>query len=125
MAQHKDQCVDLDDGTLVGSKDDLIQILNFLIRDGPSYGLHLNTNKTQVWSPLPSNETNFTGFEGLANIVNDDSPLGGIKSLGAPFGNPAQCNRMPKSRVNKIIRIVEEISELNPQMKYFLLQKCG
>ena len=115
----------LDDGTLVGSKDDLIQILNFLIRDGPSYGLHLNTNKTQVWSPLPSNETNFTGFEGLANIVNDDSPLGGIKSLGAPFGNPAQCNRMLKSRVNKIIRIVEEISELNPQMKYFLLQKCG
>jgi hypothetical protein len=41
----------LDDGSVVGEADNFIGVLSAVIREGPGFGLVLNTSKTKVWWP--------------------------------------------------------------------------
>ena len=110
----------LDDGTLVGTKEDLLQILTFLKSEGPNYGLFLNTTKTIVWSPLHGSD--FSSFNSLAEGVTS----AGVKTLGAPFGTREQCDKLLDSKISKIEQIMDEICALpDTHLKVTLLQKCG
>src|SRR4051794_30282216 len=41
----------LDDGTIIGSVDDVHKVFELIQRDGPARGLHLNVKKNEIWWP--------------------------------------------------------------------------
>ena len=110
-----------DDGSAVGSKEELKQVVAIVKRDGPERGLHLQPDKSSVWSSSP-----------LAPGVKD--PLGcnikqveeaGVKLLGAPIGSPAFMAQFVKKRVEKIKSITAELPSLHqPHLEFVLLRSC-
>jgi hypothetical protein len=41
----------LDDGTIIGHKDDVFKVFELLRTEGPKIGLHLNVKKNEIWWP--------------------------------------------------------------------------
>ena len=111
----------LDDGTLVGTKSDVLQVLQLIQSEGPPLGLHLNASKTVVWSPSIPIETLASEFVGLA------APAGnGFKTLGSYFGSPEECDILCQKRVSKIRETIEAINQFeNLHTRYYLLKMCG
>ena len=76
-----------DDGTAVGTEDELKRMVSIVKRDGPERGLHLQPDKSSVWSPSP-----------LAPGVKD--PIGcGIKQVGAPIGSGVFVAQFVKKKI--------------------------
>ena len=72
----------LDDGTLVGSRDELRTAIEILGSDEvKALGLNLNLGKCELW--WPSGDQAFTGFD--ATIKRKDSR--GVQILRVPVGN--------------------------------------
>ena len=83
-----------DDGSVVGTEEELMTVVAIVQRDGPERGLHLQPDKSSVWSPSP-----------LAPGVKD--PLGcnikqveepGVKLLGSPIGSDAFIAQFVKKK---------------------------
>ena len=119
----------LDDGSQVGTLEELREVTDILVEEGPARGLTLSTAatvqapgrpKTTIWRP--------SGLEGEAD------PLGrgvvgieeaGVILLGAPLGSEEYV----KQEVEKKVEKVREISGLLPQLEdphteYVLLRSC-
>ena len=110
-----------DDGSVVGTKEELMTVVVIVQRDGPERGLHLQPDKSSVWSPSP-----------LAPGVKD--PLGcnimqveepGVKLLGSPIGSDAFIAKFVKKKVEKIKSITAELPSLHqPHLEFVLLRSC-
>ena len=72
----------LDDGTLVGSPEDLVAALHIIERDGPSVGLDLNRAKSLLFIPDQADAS--------LSPLPPDIPItrGGFTLLGYPIGPP-------------------------------------
>ena len=110
-----------DDGSVVGTEEELMSVVAIVQRDGPERGLHLQPDKSSVWSPSP-----------LAPGVKD--PLGcnikqveepGVKLLGSPIGSDAFIAKFVKKKVEKIKSITAELPSLHqPHLEFVLLRSC-
>ena len=76
----------LDDGILVGTPSALSSFLDVLQYQGPSYGLHHNLSKCEVF--WPSGDQSFVDFPpAVKRVVLPE--VGGIDFLGSPiWGSP-------------------------------------
>jgi hypothetical protein len=109
----------LDDGTLVGSKQDLLKVLKIFTKDGPALGLYVNLAKSLAWSPLVI--ADFSGFP--VDILTQAG--GGTKLLGSAIGDDAALEAVATKRVDKIGAMVDKLDTLNDvQLQYLLLKFC-
>ena len=119
----------LDDGTLVGDPEQLLQAVEILEREGPARGLTLSTRttapsdpKTTVWSPLTScpDEDPLILNKGVLKV---DTP--GIILLGAPIGSHAFVASALQSKLEKITQITSLLPTLqDPHAEFCLLRSC-
>ena len=119
----------LDDGTLVGTEEELQQVVDIILKEGPARGLHLSTShtstnpKSALWSPLLA-----------ATGGGNDDPLqrgvplergGGVTLLGAPIGQAEFVRDTVKRKVEKIGDTIALLPLLkDPQTEYVLLRSC-
>ncbi len=86
----------LDDGTLVGSPNDLLSALAIIKREGPRIGLHLNKAKSLLYIPADADE--------FVNPLPPAIPTvrQSFSLLGCPVGPPNFCEATFQTRVDKI-----------------------
>ena len=120
----------LDDGTLVGTLDQLQEVVDILMEKGPRRGLILSTAatvaagdrpKTTVWSPQASLTEEADPLNRGVEKVEEE----GIILLGAPVGSQEFVEAKVKQKVEK----VEEITGLlplleDPHTEFVLLRSC-
>jgi hypothetical protein len=110
----------LDDGTLMGTHEELRQAIEIIQQMGPELGLHINLNKTQVWCGR-NEEVEFVLYpEGIQFRVG-----GGFKLLGSPIGDNDFCESHFFKLNEKIENLVETTLRLpDKQVVYILLKWC-
>ena len=110
-----------DDGTAVGNKEELQQVVDIVKRDGPPRGLHLQPDKSTVWSPSPiAPGVKYPLGRGIKQIEES-----GIKLLGAPIGSDEFISKFIQKRIEKIRTITSELPSLHqPHLEFVLLRSC-
>ena len=113
----------LDDGTLIGRREDLQTAFDILSIEGLEAGLRLNPTKSLVWCG-----------ESLPVGINEADPLdrgvprasvAGFQLLGAPIGNIPYSRDIVEKRIDKIAEIFDLLPELNDaQSEFSLLRHC-
>ena len=112
----------LDDGVLVGKKEDLQKVVDILTIQGPTRGLFLNKKeyKSTVWCPgVPATDDDPLD----RNIFRTKEP--GIILLGSPIGSTQFIQQAVSKRTEKI----REITDLLPLLEdahteFVLLRSC-
>ncbi|XP_026404939.1 uncharacterized protein LOC113300025 isoform X1 [Papaver somniferum] len=112
----------LDDGTIVGDTMEVSKAFKIIQEEGPSYGLHLNVLKTEIFWPSHDPRRDNDGVF-PSNI---GKPTDGVKLLGGPVSlNMEFCSNMVLSRVDKAVHLMDKIQELeDPQSELLLLRNC-
>ena len=120
----------LDDGTLVGTKDELQAVVDILQREGPARGLHLSTSasvqapalpKSSVWCP---GDLSSRGEDPLARGI-PRVRKAGVMVLGAPVGSNQFVRDALERRVRKIQEITAHLPLLkDPHTEFTLLRSC-
>ena len=113
----------LDDGTFIGTMDDLQSVFDILSKAGPEIGLLLNAAKSSVWcgDNLPSN---IDPTDPLQRGVPPASPAG-YHLLGAPIGDISFSRGVVDKRIAKIAEIFDLLPSLNDaQLEFSLLRFC-
>ena len=118
----------LDDGTLIGTVEELQAVVDMVKVEGPSKGLILSTAatsapappKSTIWSPGHVGGAEDPLDRGLERVTAE-----GVTLLGAPLGSPAFVEESLKHKVQK----VEEITGLlplleDPHTEFTLLRSC-
>jgi len=108
----------LDDGTFIGSKNSLLQLLESFSLHGPQFGLHLNLSKCEVF--WPSGDS-FPEFPTNIKRVSD-----GLELLGSPiWGTTAYFDQFLSARLSKVAAAQDSIAILeDPQVELHLLRSC-
>jgi hypothetical protein len=109
----------LDDGSIVGTRSQLAQVLLLLETEGPGFGLHLQPQKCSLWWPSLDGEA-FASL-GVPLLEAD-----GLRVLGGPVGSAAFADRLLRERVAKINSLLLELDKLDdPQIELALLRSCA
>ena len=108
----------LDDGTLCGSRSELLKALNILELEGPRRGLHLNQDKCLLFVP-PGDYNSNDGF-GNIPIVQD-----GFVLLGSPVGSPSFIASHASAKVEEVKKLISFLPDLkDSHMQFCLLHSC-
>lgn len=111
----------LDDGVLVGKKEDLLKALSILTTEGPARGIFLNPGKCKFWWPSMDHEK-WTSLLPFAAPVHDS----GVELLGGAVGDDEFCRRILRERVMKIEAGCSQLKELgHSQIAYQILRHCA
>ena len=119
----------LDDGVLVGGKEDIRKALKIIEEDGPGRGLNLSTaatpgakSKTSIWCPSSSPQRLEKFPIGMDIPVMDGS---GFTHLGAPMGDEAFTANNITEKVDKVKTILVTLASLkDAHFEYVLLRSC-
>ena len=86
----------LDDGTLMGSPEDLTAALNIVEAEGPALGLHLNRSKSLLFIPQEEDST--------VSSLPSEIPITrqGFTLLGCPIAPPSFCEASLLHQVERI-----------------------
>ena len=86
----------LDDGTLMGSPEDLAVALRIVKEEGPALGLHLNHSKSLLFIPPEDDASQFT--------LPQDIPIThcGFSLLSCPIGPPDFCEEVFGTRLQRL-----------------------
>jgi hypothetical protein len=85
----------LDDGTIIGHKEDVFRVFELLREEGPNIGLFLNVKKNELWWPSRSEPDPFPkDVERVANA--------GVKLLGAPIGTAEFTTNFIRKKLESI-----------------------
>ena len=122
----------LDDGHIVGTKEELSRVVDIIVMKGEPMGLTLSraatvqppsTPKSVVWSPLDGviDPQQDPLHRGIPKVRASD----GIVVLGAPVGYSGFIKEKLECRVEKIREVVELLPLLkDPHTEYVLLRSC-
>ena len=122
----------LDDGHIVGTKEELSRVVDIIVTKGEPMGLTLSraatvqppsTPKSVVWSPLDGaiDPQQDPLHRGIPKVRASD----GIVVLGAPVGYSGFIKEKLECRVEKIREVVELLPLLkDPHTEYVLLRSC-
>ncbi|XP_026458438.1 uncharacterized protein LOC113358943 [Papaver somniferum] len=103
----------LDDDTIAGDTMEVSKDLKIIHEEGPSYGLHLNISKTEIFWPSydPRRYIESAFPHNIGKHANGVKLLGGPVSLNSEF-----CSNMVLKRVGTTIQLMSKIQELqDPQ----------
>ena len=109
----------LDDGTLMGSPEDLAAALHIVERDGPPLGLHLNRSKSLLFIPEEVATPN--------SPLPPDIPIArrGFCLLGCPIGPPDFCEEVFRDRIAKVKTALKALRDMgDSQLEITLLRSC-
>ena len=109
----------IDDGTLVGSPEDLAVALRIVEEEGPALGLHVNHSKSLLFIPPDADASQSTL---LADI-----PIArrGFTLLGCPIGPPEFCEEALGARLQKLKASLGVLCEMgDAQLESTLLRSC-
>ena len=109
----------LDDGTLMGSPEDLATALRIVERDGPSLGLHLNRGKSLLFIPEDADAS--------LSPLPPDIPISrrGFSLLGCPIGPPDFCEEVFQARLAKLKVSLGALRDMgDSQLETTLLRSC-
>ena len=116
----------LDDGTFVGKVEELEQVLDILVREGPARGLVLSTTftspdnpKTTVWCKEADECPAALSARGSVWIEEE-----GIVLLGAPIGSKEFVEREVRRKVEKVREVTELLPLLQDPHTEFVLLRC-
>ena len=106
----------LDDGTLMGSPEDLAAALNIVEAEGPALGLYLNRSKSLLFIPLEEDPA--------VSSLPSEIPITrqGFTLLGCPTGPPSFCEASLLHQVEKIKVALGRLGD--SQLETTLLQSC-
>ena len=109
----------LDDGTLMGSPEDLVAALRIIEEDGPSVGLHLNRAKSLLFIPEEVDAS-------LSPLPSDiPTTRCGFTLLGSPIGPPSYCEEVFMDRIAKVKASLVALQDIgDSQMETSLLRLC-
>jgi hypothetical protein len=108
----------LDDGTIIGSVDDVHKVFELIRRDGPTLGLHLNVKKNEIWWPNRANPDPFP-----ADVDRVDNA--GVKLLGAPIGTKAFTTDFVQKKLDALDAVCKTLREVNDaQVEFALFRGC-
>ena len=110
----------LDDGTLVGSRQALADVLEFLNSDEVKQkGLHLNMAKCEVW--WPSGDQSFPEFPPDVPRLKPD----GVEVLKLPVGTDDYVASVVRKRVHKTIDLIQKLDCLQDEhVEFTILRAC-
>ncbi|XP_064394938.1 uncharacterized protein LOC135342184 [Halichondria panicea] len=109
----------LDDGTLIGSPNDLLSALEIIEREGPRIGLHLNKAKSLLYIPAEADQS-VNPLPSAIPIVRE-----GFSLLGCPVGPPDFCEASFQTRIDKIKLSLNLLHTLeDSQAQTTLLRSC-
>ena len=106
----------IDDGTLMGSAEDLAKALNIIESDGPAVGIALNRSKSLLYIPQDD-----------AAPLPPDIPVThqGFTLLGCPNGPPSFCEESLLQDVEKIKIALDRLGDLgDSQLETTLFRSC-
>ena len=117
----------LDDGTLVGTEQELCKVVDILQAEGPSRGLILSTAvttpdkpKTTIWSKSNLSDNPDLHNRGIARVREP-----GIILLGAPLGQDDFTARVLQEKVDKVAAITSLLPDIkDPHVEFCLLRSC-
>jgi len=110
----------LDDGTLIGDREEVLEAATMIQELGPEYGLHINTRKCELYWPTPD-EDGWSEFP--TEFVRCSSE--GVDLLGAPIGSPAYIQNFTAERLDKICSLLSTMELMDaPQESLLLLRYC-
>ena len=112
----------LDDGSFVGSRGSVASLLNILQSKGPSFGLHLNLSRCDIF--WPSGNQQFPEFAPEVQSINNVT--GGAELLGSPIhGSEAFFANSVAKRIDRVLSCQDHLSDLeDPQVELHLLRNC-
>ena len=112
----------LDDGTFVGTRPAMVELLELFRTHGPSFGLTLNLKKCEIF--WPSGDPTFQDFP--PEICHPLQISNGVELLGAPiFGSPEYFDVFAAALFDKLKRLQDLLPELeDPQVELQLLHQC-
>jgi len=108
----------LDDGTFIGPRTSLLQLLNVFTSHGPQFGLHLNLSKCELFWPSGDSFPEFpTNIKRMSE---------GLELLGSPiWGKKEFFDQFLSSCLAKVSAAQDRISILeDPQVELHLLRSC-
>jgi hypothetical protein len=121
-----------DDGQQVGTREELIKVVDILLREGRPRGLILSTAatvsppslpKTSIWSP--GSGVDEDEQDPLQRGVPRVSSGSGITVLGAPVGSAQYVREVMESRIQKIKEITGLLPNIkDPHCEFVLLRSC-
>ena len=113
-------CWFIDDGCVVGSPGLLAAVIKLIQSDGPSLGLHINLEKSEVVYLNKKVESDDFFPEQISKHDNSDFEI-----LGVPVGSAIHTSAFLQHKVEKAIRLMEMLEQLDdPQVAYTLLRTC-
>ena len=108
----------LDDGTIIGSVEDVHKVFELIQRDGPALGLHLNVKKNEIWWPSRASPDPFP-----ADVDRVDSA--GVKLLGVPIGTKAFTTDFVQKKLDALDAVCKLLREVNDaQVEFALFRGC-
>ena len=112
----------LDDGSFVGQRSTIASMLEMVRSKEPSYGLHLNISKCEVF--WPTEDPTFPEFPSTMERVAQTN--GGAELLGSPvWGSNDFFKNCFSKRIDKIWECQQNLQSLeNPQVELHLLISC-
>ena len=122
----------LDDGHIIGTKAELAQVVDIIVREGEARGLTLSRAAT-VLPPSTPKSVVWSSMDGLGDVDQDPLQRGipkvkageGIVVLGAPVGYNAFVKEKLESRVEKVREVVQLLPLLqDPHTEFVLLRSC-
>jgi len=108
----------LDDGTIIGSVEDVHKVFELIQAEGPALGLHLNVKKNEIWWPNRASPDPFP-----ADVDRVDNA--GVKLLGAPIGTKAFTTDFVQKKLvalNEVHQLLREVD--NAQVEFALFRGC-
>ena len=112
----------LDDGTIIGTRRAVRQVLDRLLVNGPRFGLYLNLSKCEIYWPW--GDQAFPEFP--AEVTRIGELQHGVELLGSPVFGDAEflCTAVGR-RVSKVLAAQAHLEDLDhPQVALHLLKSC-
>ena len=110
----------LDDGVIVGTKEDHQRVVDVITSEGPPRGLFFSLTKSLVWCPGHDPSDMDPLNRGITRHTEDGTTL-----LGAPIGNWTYEEEVLESRIFKIEEVLARLHLLeDPHQEFALLRSC-
>ena len=108
----------LDDGCIIGDKDDVFKVFELLREEGPALGLHLNVKKNEIWWPSRPESDPFP--KDIERIENR-----GVKLLGAPIGTEEFTSEFVLKKLKVLKEVCGLLEKVNDaQIEFGLFRGC-
>src|SRR4051794_40397508 len=104
----------LDDGTIIGSVEDVHKVFELIEVEGPARGLHLNVKKNEIWWPSRASPDPFP-----ADVDRVDNA--GVKLLGAPIGTTDFVHKK-LGALDAVCKLLREVNDA--QVEFALFRGC-